>query len=200
MCASVRASSWTCLSRADIGNPNRLDVQTDSMFAAQAILRWGMKLGFCLALMSAATTVFLGQDIPKQGDSQRGIPFEVNRRFGSILIRAQVNGHWATLVVDTGSSHTILSWELVQVSPLALPHAPAPSKASGLVGRGVWSKATLEIGAMTWTDHRVLVTNDFQDLSKSVSEKVDGILGEDVLKDFNSVVIDFQHHRLLLLH
>ncbi len=158
-----------------------------------------MKTGVLLLLMLAGTVVFLGQDIPTEGDSQREIPFEVNRRFGSILIRGRVNGHWATLVVDTGSSHTILSCELLRVSPLVLPQAPAPSKASGLVGRGAWYKATLEIGAMTWTDHRVLVTNDFQDLSKSVSEKVDGILGEDVLKDFSSVVIDFQHHRLLLL-
>jgi len=102
------------------------------------------------------------------------------------------------MIVDTGSSHTILSWERLQVSPLALPQVPAPSKASGLVGQGGWSKANLEIGALTWTDHKVLVIDDFQDLSKSLNQRVDGILGEDVLKDFNSVVIDFQHHRLLL--
>jgi len=64
-----------------------------------------MKLSSFLVLMLAATTLVRGQDISGEGDSRNGIPFEVNRHFGSILIRAQVNGHPATLVVDTGSSH-----------------------------------------------------------------------------------------------
>lgn len=139
------------------------------------------------------------QGFPERDDAQGGIPFEVNRGFGSILIKAQVNGQPATLVVDTGSSHTILSWELLRVRPLALQQAPAPEKGSGLVGSAGWAKATLEIGAMTWKDRRVLVMDDFQNLSNSMKHRVDGIIGEDVLKEFNSVVIDFQHHRLLLL-
>ena len=110
-----------------------------------------------------------------------------------------MNAQPSTLVVDTGSSHTILSWQILRVRPLALPQAPTFSKASGLVGRGGWAKATLEIGAMTWTDHRVLVTDDFQDLSHSMKQQVDGIVGEDVLKEFSSVTIDFQHRRLFLL-
>lgn len=49
---------------------------------------------------------------------------------------------------------------------------------------------------MTWTDHKVLVTSDFQDLSSTLKQRVDGIVGEDVLREFRSVVIDFQHHNL----
>jgi len=133
-------------------------------------------------------------------DRQNGITFEINGHFGSILIRAQVNGHPATLVVDTGSSHTILSSELVQVRTLALERADAPAKGSGLVGSAGWAKAAVEVGTSTWPDRRVLVMNDFQELSASMKQRVDGILGEDVLKEFNSVVIDFKHHRLVLLH
>src|SRR5208282_2443694 len=71
---------------------------------------------------------------------------------------------------------------------------------SVFVGSAGWAKATLEIRTMTWPNRRVLVMDDFQDLSKSMKQKVDGILGEDVLREFDSVVIDFKHHRLVLLH
>ena len=129
---------------------------------------------------------------------ESGIPFEINRNFGSILIRARVNGQPATLVVDTGSSHTILSSELLQVRALALQHADAPGKGSGYVGNAGWAKATVEVGTNTWRDRRVLVMDDFQDMSDSMKQKVDGILGEDVLRQFDVVVIDFKRQRLVL--
>jgi predicted aspartyl protease len=157
-----------------------------------------MKTSVFLVLLLAAATVVRGQDISGEGDSRGGIPFEVSRHFGAILIRAQVNGHPATLVVDTGSSHTILSSDLLQVRPLALEHA-YPAKGSGYVGTAGWAKATVEVGALRWPDRKVLVMNDFQEISNSMKQKVDGILGEDVLKEFDSVVIDFKHHRLFVL-
>ena len=48
------------------------------------------------------------------------IPFELNRQFGSILVRVRVNGEPAILLVDTGSSHTILSGNILGVNPLLL--------------------------------------------------------------------------------
>ncbi len=141
-----------------------------------------------------------GASLAGESDPYSGIPFEVNRHFGSILIQAQVNGQPATLVVDTGSSHTILSSELLQVRPLALEHADAPAKGSGYVGTAGWAKATVEVGTFRWPDRKVLVMNDFQQISNSMKQKVDGILGEDVLKEFDSVVIDFKHRRLFVLH
>jgi Aspartyl protease len=159
-----------------------------------------MKHGFFFVLTwMVATAVGWSQGLPRENDPQSGIPFEVNRNFGSILIRAQVNGKPATLVVDTGSSHTILSWELLQVRPLALEHADAPTKGSGFVGRAGWAKATVEVGTITWQDRKVLVMSDFQEISNSMKRRIDGILGEDVLKEFDSVVIDFKHQRLVLL-
>jgi hypothetical protein len=101
-------------------------------------------------------------------------------------------------LLDTGSSNTILSSELLQVRPLALEHANAPAKGSGYVGNAGWAKATLEVGTLRWPDRKVLVMNDLQQISNSMKQRVDGILGEDVLKEFDSVVIDFKHRRLFL--
>ena len=158
-----------------------------------------MKPGVFLMLIWGAVAVGWGQDLPGWNDSPNGIPFELNRDFGTILIRAQVNRQPATLIVDTGSSHSILSSEQLLVRTLALEHADTPAKGSGYVGNAAWAKASLEIGTMTWPDRRVLVMDDFQDLSKSLKQRVDGIIGEDVLREFNLVVIDFKHHRLVLL-
>jgi hypothetical protein len=137
------------------------------------------------------------QGPPRESDSKNGVPFELNRTFGAILIRAQVNRHPATLIVDTGSSHTILSPALFEIRPQAWDDAPDAEKGSGLVGTARWAKATVEVGAVTWSDRRVLVMNDFQHLSSSMQERVDGILGEDVLREFSLVIIDYKHNRLV---
>jgi len=158
-----------------------------------------MKCGVLLMLILAVMAVGWGEDLSEKNDSRSGIPFEVNRNFGTILIRAQVNGQPTILVVDTGASHTILSSELLRVRSLALEHADAPAKGSGYVGNAGWARATLEIGTTTWPDRRVLVMDDFRDLSNSMKQRIDGIVGEDVLKEFNSVVLDFKHQRLVLL-
>jgi hypothetical protein len=130
---------------------------------------------------------------------ENDIPFEMNRQFGSILIRAQVNGQPATLLVDTGSSRTILSSDFVRLSPLLLESAHTPLKGSGLVGNAASFKATMEVGGVSWTKREVLVMNGIRDISNSLNERIDGILGQDILKEFRSVLIDFKHHRLLLL-
>lgn len=158
-----------------------------------------MKGRVFLMLMLGLGTAGWGRGLPNKDHSSIGIPFEVNRKFGAILIRVEVNKLPATLVVDTGSSRTILSSGLLRVRPLALERADAPAKGSGYVGSAGWAKATIEIGTTTLPDREVLVMDDFRDLSNSMQQKVDGILGEDVLKEFNSVLIDFKHHRLILL-
>jgi len=153
-----------------------------------------------ILLWFTATAIGWAQGITAKDDSRSDIPFELSRKFGAILIRAQVNGQPATLVVDTGSSHTILSSELLQVRAFALEHTDAPAKGSGYVGTAGWTQATMQVGALTWKARRVLVMNDFQEISNSMQQRVDGILGEDILGEFDSLVIDFKHHRLVLVH
>jgi Aspartyl protease len=93
----------------------------------------------------------------ERDDSRSGIPFESSQNFGSILIRAEVNGLPATLIVDTGSSHTILSSRLLQVHSSALEPANPPAKGSGYVGTAGWVQATVQVGTHRWEGRRVLV-------------------------------------------
>ncbi len=138
------------------------------------------------------------QGLSREAGSQEGIHFELNREFGSILVTAQVNGRPAVMVLDTGSNRTILSADFLRLRPQDIERAESPSKGSGLVGSAGWAKATLQIGRDRWPDRRVLVMSDFPEISTSMKQKVDGILGEDILREFDFVGIDFKHQRLLL--
>lgn len=150
----------------------------------------------CLSLAAVSRT----QGVPSAGPSSFAIPFELNRQFGSILIQVQVNGRPACLLVDTGSSHTILSAEIVGVNPLFLARASVPVKGSGLIGTAGWGTATIELGTIRWANRRVLVMEEFRAISKSMKQRVDGILGEDLLNEFASVMLDYKNHRLVLQH
>jgi hypothetical protein len=93
-----------------------------------------------------------GRTHPTESDPKTGIPFEVNRQFAPILIRAQVNGQPGCLVVDTGGSHTVLSSDFLRVSLPLLEHPDLSVKGLGLAGIRGWTKATIEIGAIRWAN------------------------------------------------
>ena len=150
-----------------------------------------------LLLTSLTSAVSPTKYAPAADATNLVVPFELNSQFGSILIQAQVNGRAGLLLVDTGCSHTVLSPDILGVSPLSSPPASAPVKGSALTGVAGWAKATIEIGTMRWPDRRVLVTDGFREISKSMREKVDGLIGEDLLKEFRLVVIDFRNRRLI---
>jgi predicted aspartyl protease len=138
------------------------------------------------------------QSVPPAGNPDLAIPFELNHQFGSILIEVQVNRQPARLLVDTGSSHTVLTADILEISPLFFARATVPVKGSGLTGTARWATATIDLGTIKWANRKVLVMEDFREISKSMQQRVDGILGEDVLNEFASVVIDFKNHRLIL--
>src|SRR5271170_3582635 len=125
------------------------------------------------------------------------VPIERSPQFGAILVSVYVNGKPAVLILDTGSSTTILSPEISGLNPTHLPRADPPRKGTGFVGDGRWGQATLTIGTTVWKDKRVLVV-DTKDLSRAVQRKIDGILGQDILEEFKYVEINLEEKRLTL--
>jgi len=127
------------------------------------------------------------------------VPIELSSRFGLVLVKAEVDGKPATFIMDTGSSHTILSTRLTRVRPLAFePRATPPTKGSGWVGNAAKIKATVKIGEVVWPEHEFLAMDDLPDISNALGQKADGLLGQDILKQFKVVQIDFKHRRLVL--
>jgi predicted aspartyl protease len=125
------------------------------------------------------------------------IPFEFSRAFGLMLINVEVNGKPAVMVLDTGSNETIVSPRLVIVKQLSSKDAVAMAKGSGYSGAGVVATTSLSIGPSDPKNYQILVV-DLSDLSKTLGQQVDGILGMSVLKDFESVSVDLRHHKLVL--
>jgi predicted aspartyl protease len=125
------------------------------------------------------------------------IPFEYSRAFGLMLIKVEVNGKPAEMVLDTGSNETIVSPRVVMVKQLSSKEAVAMAKGSGFSGTGVFTTAFLTIGPLNPKNCQILVV-DLSDLSKSLGQEVDGILGMSVLKEFEIVSVDLRHHKLVL--
>jgi predicted aspartyl protease len=125
------------------------------------------------------------------------IPFQVNRSFGVMLIRAEVNGNPATLILDTGSNLTTISSRFVDVAIPPLRDKVSTQKGSGFSGTGVFTRASLKVGPVVWRDHRILAM-DTKEISKSLGENVDGLLGMDFLNEFEIVVVDLRQHKLIL--
>ena len=116
------------------------------------------------------------------------VPFEFAAGRGSLLVRARLDRREALLIVDTGSSHTIVRPSAVGVDPKELAR---PRTGVGVVGDAVGKEVTLEIGDRIWTKRRVAV----MDLSQALSmyqEKVDGLLGIDFFLQFSEALVDLK--------
>jgi len=144
-----------------------------------------------------ALTVALGQGAFPHPPDPVEIPFEYSRAFGLMLIKVEVNGKPALMVLDTGSNETIVSPRLVIVRQLDLKYAVSIAKGSGYTGTGVFATAVLKVGSLSPKNCQILVV-DLSDLSKSLGQEVDGILGMSVLKEFEIVTVDLRHHKLVL--
>ena len=120
------------------------------------------------------------------------VPFEFAVGRGSLLIRVRVNRQAALLIVDTGSSHTILrpSAAGVNSSELALPRAEG-----GVIGDALGQEVTLEVGAQVWRRRRIAVM-DLSAVLSAYQERVDGVLGIDFLLEFSQTVIDLKERRI----
>jgi aspartyl protease len=145
------------------------------------------------SLIAAFVTPVRGQR--RQGNTnseELTIPFDFAAGRGSLLVRVRIDNRPALLIVDTGSSHTILRPSIAGVSPAELA---APRSGAGVIGDAVGREITLEVGQRVWPRRRVAV----MDLSQSLSayqEKIDGLLGIDFFLEFSQAVIHLKNRRV----
>jgi predicted aspartyl protease len=144
-----------------------------------------------------AVTVALGLGAFPHPQDPVEVPFEYSRAFGLMLIKVGVNGKPAVMVLDTGSNETIVSPRVVIVKQLGSNDAVAMARGSGYSGTGVIATAFLKVGPLNSKNCQILVV-DLSDLSKTLGQEVDGILGMSVLKEFEIVSVDLKHHKLVL--
>ena len=139
-----------------------------------------------VAAMCAAHSPSVGQVHERQ--EALTIPFRFASGRGSILIQARVSGRAALLILDTGSSHTILMPSIAGVNRAGLA---APRIDAGIIGDAVAREVTLQVGECVIQRHRVSV----MDLSNALSayrEKIDGLLGIEFLLRFSQANFDWK--------
>lgn len=109
-----------------------------------------------------------------------------------ILVDASVNGKPVVLLFDTGSNYTILSADIAGLNPSQMAQMKQQSVARGLEGKdGVELRVNLSLASRAIPDLLILATN-LEDLSKRLGTHCDGILGQDVIRVFKVVRIDYE--------
>ncbi len=90
----------------------------------------------------------------------------------------------------------MLSPGLVGQRALDVKLARFADRGPGLRVEALPGEATVRLGTKTWRAHRVTVMS-LDEVSQVYGRKIDGLLGQDLLLDFDSVSINFRTRRIL---
>ena len=112
-----------------------------------------------------------------------------------ILVDAKINGSPVRLLVDTGANKTILNASSFCKTELSVTRPV--NRGAGIVGNALQLRVDLELAHQIMFSQPVAVM-DLEELSKSFHIPSDGLLGQDILKQFRSVRIDYKNHVLEL--
>jgi hypothetical protein len=111
-----------------------------------------------------------------------------------ILVEGKVNGDSATFLLDTGSVGTIVSTRIYGNTPLPLRSVRRNMEGHGINGDSISVRLDLQLGNRRWVGQRVAVMN-LDGLSQILGVRhIDGLIGEDILREFHSIHIDYRTH------
>jgi hypothetical protein len=114
-----------------------------------------------------------------------------------IVVQARVNGSQIALLLDTGATRTIVSSRVYGNVPFQLRSIERTSHSAGIVGDSVILPVNLELANHAWAGQRVAIMN-LDGLSQIFGIQFDGLLGQDILREFHSVRIDYRNHTIEL--
>jgi len=108
---------------------------------------------------------------------------------GLMLVRARMGDREGTFIFDTGAQMTLVDREFLGLKPEDKPFDGAAAPGARMTRTAEVAPACLgELCAAKAT----VGTADFGDVSKGLGRRIDGILGQDVLRKFDHVGIDFK--------
>lgn len=114
-----------------------------------------------------------------------------------IFIEAEVNGHRGSFIVDTGASNSLITTRLAGLGKYPLPkmNNTNVSGGAGFSGRAFEVKADFVFAGVIIKELPVYAGN-LDILVERTGEKCDGLIGQDILRHFKSVKIDY-HKRVI---
>jgi hypothetical protein len=126
------------------------------------------------------------------------VPFEYASSRNSILVQVKVNDTPALLIVDTGSSHTVLRPELLHIKAAELSPTQQGSSGGGFMGDAIGQEVTLQVGTWKRQKQRVAVM-DLSQVLAVYQQQIDGVLGLDFFQQFSSVTFDLKRRVILFV-
>jgi Aspartyl protease len=121
------------------------------------------------------------------------LPFRTVRSM--ILVQAKVNNTPVWLLLDTGATRTVVGIKAYGDTAVALRTAHRNSQGPGILGDSVSLPVNLELSDHIWVGQRVAVMN-LDRLSQLLGIQFDGLLGQDILREFHTVRIDYHAHTI----
>jgi hypothetical protein len=110
-----------------------------------------------------------------------------------ILVEGRVNDSRALFLLDTGATRTIVSVKTYGSLSFILRSTERADHGPGIAGESVSLPVNLELANHMWAGQRVAVMN-LDSLGHLLGVQFDGLLGQDILRQFHSVRIDYHAH------
>jgi hypothetical protein len=123
------------------------------------------------------------------------IPFRTVQSL--IVVEGKLNGNAAIFLLDTGANRTMVSTKIYGKTRFELQRMPHPQGAAGFAGYSLRRPADLGLGENVWIAQQVSVM-DLEELKQMLHMDFDGLLGQDFLRQFRSVRIDYRAHLIEL--
>jgi Aspartyl protease len=148
------------------------------------------------AIRVLALVIFLLSPLPNRAHSAAvRIPFRTAESM--ILVEGKVNDNRVTFLLDTGADNTVISLKALGRQQIFLYALHVNDKGPGMTGNGLRLRADVAFANHVWKSQPVSVMN-VDALTERFRTPIDGILGQDILRQFHSVRIDY-HARMIEL-
>jgi hypothetical protein len=128
------------------------------------------------------------EELPK---GSTGVLLSSDKSTGTILVDAKLNGEQVVMILDTGASHSMFDASTFGLSAVQFQAARMNTRGLGLDADVVWRTADFEIGNEAWKQQPFEIA-DLHLLSKIYGRRIGGIIGQDVLRSFVSVQINYK--------
>jgi hypothetical protein len=102
-----------------------------------------------------------------------------------------------TLIFDTGASHSIFDARAYGMSAVELEKARLNGRGLGLNADVVWRTADLRIANQRWSRQTFEIAN-LSGLAKIYGRTIGGIVGQDVLRSFDRMLINYRGGCIML--
>lgn len=123
------------------------------------------------------------------------VPLDKPHAAGLLVVTASVNGRPVHLLVDTGATTTLLAREVIGGSVAGTSFFAN----AGFVAQVRFYPVDLRLESREWPK-RMVAAADLTQIHRALGKEIDGVLGQDLLREFTSMQIDYKARTLTLTH